>query len=61
MQLGGPVRQPYALAGFIPQTGTQNTATDFFLCIGVGVKTVSLKIQRIYAKRLQVYGYGENE
>ncbi len=47
MQHGGPVRQPYALASFIPQTGTQNTANDFFLCIGVGANTILLNSENV--------------
>jgi hypothetical protein len=29
MKIGGPVRQPHAIAGFIPKSGTKNTVTDF--------------------------------
>jgi hypothetical protein len=33
----GPVRQPYARAGYIPQSGTKNLATACIYCIPGGI------------------------
>jgi hypothetical protein len=45
MELGGPVQQPVTIAGFIPQSGTRNTATGVVYEIRCGYGQLQHSVQ----------------